>query len=51
MSSLRHVWNLDLIAEGFISSESANTCDDCWDLQQLSEFDLSESFHHTDSGL
>jgi hypothetical protein len=42
---------IDQIAGGYISSESVNTCDDCWDLQQLSEYDLSESFHDTDSGL
>ena len=42
---------IDQISQGYISSESVNTCDDCWDLQQLSEYDLSESFHDTDSGL
>lgn len=42
---------LDLIAEGFISSDSVNTCDDCWDILQLSEFDLSESFSDADPGL
>jgi hypothetical protein len=42
---------LDLIAEGFISSDSVNTCDDCWDMIQLSEFDLSESFSDADPGL
>ncbi|MGC1390726.1 MAG: hypothetical protein WA816_06790 [Bacteroidales bacterium] len=42
---------LDLIAEGFISSDSVNTCDDCWDMLQLSEFDLSESYNDTDPGL
>ena len=42
---------LDLIAEGYISSDSVNTCDDCWDLQQLSEFDLEESFSDADPGL
>jgi hypothetical protein len=42
---------LDLIAEGFISSSSVNTCDDCWDHLQLSEFDHSESFSDADPGL
>jgi len=42
---------LDLIAEGYISPASVNTCDDCWDLQQLSEFDLSESLSDADPGL
>ena len=42
---------LDLIAEGSISSDSVNTCDDCWDMLQLSEFDFSESFSDADPGL
>ena len=42
---------IDLIAEGFIPSDSVNTCDDCWDLQQLSEFNLEESFSDADLGL
>jgi hypothetical protein len=41
----------DLIAEGYISSDSVNTCDDCWDMIQLSEFDLSESFSDADPSL
>jgi len=42
---------IDLIAAGYISSASVNTCDECWDLIQLSEFDLSESFSDADPGL
>jgi hypothetical protein len=42
---------LDLIAEGYISSDSVNTCDDCWDMIQLSEFDLSESYSDADPEL
>jgi hypothetical protein len=42
---------LDLIGEGYISSASVNTCDDCWEMIQLSEFDLSESFNDADPGL
>lgn len=42
---------LDLMAEGYISSTSINTCDDCWETIQLSEFDLSESFSDADTGL
>lgn len=42
---------LDLIAEGYISSSSVNTCDDCWDMIQLSEYDLSESLSDADPGL
>jgi hypothetical protein len=36
--------SLDLIIEGIISSESMNICDDCHDLMELTEHDLSESF-------
>ena len=42
---------LDLIAEGYISSDSVNTCDDCWDLLQLCEFEDSDSFSDADPGL
>jgi len=40
---------LDLIMEGIILSQSMNICDDCQDLMELSEYDLSDSF--SDSGL
>jgi hypothetical protein len=42
---------LDLIVEGFISSENVKTCPNCWDLIELSEFDLSESYSDADPGL
>ena len=42
---------LDLIAEGFISSDTITTCPDCLNLQQLSEYDYSESFNDTDPRL
>ena len=42
---------LDLILEGFISSDAVNICDDCFDTIQLSEFDNSESFSDADPGL
>jgi hypothetical protein len=42
---------LDLIAEGYISSDSVNTCDDCWDMIQLSEIEQAESFSDADPGL
>jgi hypothetical protein len=42
---------IDLLAEGYISSDSVNTCDDCWDMIQLSEYDLSESFSDANLGL
>jgi len=43
--------SIDLISEGFISSDSVNTCDDCWDLIQLSEFDYYEMHSDLDPGL
>jgi len=42
---------IDQIAEGYISSDSVNTCDDCWDMIQLSEIDLTESYSDADPGL
>jgi hypothetical protein len=42
---------LDLIAEGYISSDTVNTCDDYWDQIQLSEFDQIETFSDADPGL
>jgi hypothetical protein len=42
---------LDLIEEGFISSDSCNICDFCSDLIQLSEFDYAEAFSDADPGL
>ncbi len=42
---------LDLIEEGYISSDSCNICDECWDLIQLSEFDYAETFLDADPGL
>ena len=42
---------LDLIAEGFISSKFVNTCDDCWDLIQLSEYDYYQEYSDADPGL
>ena len=42
---------LDLIAEGYINSDTVNTCDSCWDSLQLDEFDSFESFSDADPGL
>ncbi len=42
---------LDLIAEGYIYSDSVNCCDDCWNMIQLSEYDLLDSFSDADPGL
>jgi phage terminase large subunit GpA-like protein len=40
--------NLDLIAARFIFSDTVNTCPDCWDLIELSEYDFSESYNDFD---
>ena len=42
---------LHLIAEGFISSDSVNTCDSRWDMFTHSEYDYSDSFSDADPGL
>lgn len=42
---------LDLIAEGFVSSDSVNTCDSCWDMIQLLEYDYYEEFSDAGPGL
>jgi hypothetical protein len=42
---------IDMIAEGYISHDSVNTCDDSWDMIQLPEFDLSESYSDADPAL
>jgi len=34
----------ELIAEGYISRTSVDTCDECWELIEYSEADYSESF-------
>jgi hypothetical protein len=41
--------NLELIMEGYITADSVNMCDDCWNLQQLSEYDYSDSLGDSDS--
>ena len=43
--------SIDLISEGLLSSDTIDTCPECWDMIQLSEFDLSESFSDADPEL
>jgi hypothetical protein len=43
--------SIDLISEGLLSSDTIDTCHECWDLIELSEFDLSESFSDADPEL
>jgi hypothetical protein len=42
---------LDLIADGFISSDSVNMCDDCWDIIEHLQDDKSEMHSDADMGL
>ena len=42
--------SLDMLIEGFICSESINTCNECWDLLQISEYDYSD-FSDAEPGL
>jgi len=41
----------ELIAEGFLTLTSVDTCDECWELMEYSEVDCSESFSDADPGL
>ena len=43
--------NVDLISEGYISSDNVNICDDCWDLIENSQEDISEMHSDADIGL
>jgi len=42
---------VDLISEGYISSDSVNICDDCWDLIDNLQDDISEMHSDADMGL
>jgi len=43
--------SVDLISEGYISSDSVNICDDCWDLIEHLQEDMSEMQSDADMGL
>lgn len=43
--------SLDLISEGYISSDSVNICDDCWDMLEYLQDDMSEMISDADPGL
>jgi hypothetical protein len=42
---------VDLIAEGYIFSDSVNICDDCWDLIEHPPDDISELYSDAYPGL
>ena len=43
--------SLDLIAEGYISPDSVNICDDCWDMIEHLQDDISEMHSDADPRL
>jgi hypothetical protein len=43
--------SLEFISEGYISSESVNICDDCWDLIVHMPDDISKLLTDADTGL
>ena len=43
--------SVDLISEGYISSDNVNICDDCWDLIEHLQDDNSEMHSDADPGL
>jgi len=43
--------SVDLISEGYISSDTVNICDDCWDLINHLQDDNSELHSDADMGL
>jgi hypothetical protein len=42
---------LELISDGYISSITINTCDECWDLINHSPNDLMDIYSDADPGL
>lgn len=42
---------LDLLSEGFISHDNVNFCDDCWDMLEHLQDDISEQLSDADMGL
>jgi len=43
--------SVDLISEGYISSDSVNICDDCWDMLEHLKDDISDMYCDADPGL
>jgi hypothetical protein len=43
--------SVDLISEGYISSDNVNICDDCWDMLNQPPDDLMEMISDADPGL
>jgi Pyruvate/2-oxoacid:ferredoxin oxidoreductase delta subunit len=43
--------SVDLISEGYVSSDNANICDDCWEMINQPPDDLIEMISDADPGL
>ena len=43
--------SVDLISEGYISSDNVNICDDCWEMINQQPIDFSEMYSDADPGL
>ena len=43
--------SVDLISGGFLSPDSVNICDDCWDMIEQLQDDISELQSDADMGL
>ena len=43
--------SVDLISEGYISSDTVNICDDCWNMLEHVQDDISELPSDADMGL
>jgi flagellar basal body rod protein FlgC len=43
--------SVDLISEGYISSDNVNICDECWDMINHPQDDISDMFSDADPGL
>jgi hypothetical protein len=43
--------SVELMSEGYISSDNVNICDDCWDMINQTPDDLMEMFSDADPGL
>jgi Pyruvate/2-oxoacid:ferredoxin oxidoreductase delta subunit len=43
--------SVDLISEGYISSDNVNICDDCWEMINQPPDDLIEMISDADPGL
>jgi hypothetical protein len=43
--------SVDLISEVYISSNNVNICDDCWDMIEHLQDDMTEMYSDADPGL